>query len=169
MKICIKCNKQKPYSEFSIKSNSKDGYYYYCKQCVRDNIEDKEWYKNQYQNHKEYKIKWENNKYRSIPQHKLKSNLRCRLNQILKKQKTHKDNNTLKYLGCSLDEYKLYLESQFQTDMNWDNHGIVWEVDHIIPCSSFDLSIEDNIYKCFNYKNTQPLYKSLNRSKKDKI
>jgi hypothetical protein len=53
--------------------------------------------------------------------------------------------------------------------MNWDNHGLIWEVDHIIPCSSFDLTIEDNIYKCFNYKNTQPLYKSLNRSKKDKI
>lgn len=169
MKVCIKCNIEKPKTEFSIKNNSKDGYYYYCKQCVKENIKCKEWYKNQYQNNKEYRIKWENDKYKSNPQHKLKNNLRCRLNSILSKQKVYKNNTTIKYLGCSLDEYKLYLESRFQNDMNWNNHGILWEVDHIIPCSSFDLSIEDNIYKCFNYTNTQPLYKSINRSKKDKL
>ncbi len=169
MKICIKCQKEKTKDNFSKKNNTKDGLYYYCKQCVKENIKKKDWYINQYKINQVYKLKWEKEKYKIDHNHKLKSNLRCRLNQILKKQKTYKNNNTLKYLGCSLNEYKLYLESQFQNDMNWDNHGLIWEVDHIIPCSSFDLTIEDNIYKCFNYKNTQPLYKSLNRSKKDKI
>ena len=32
-----------------------------------------------------------------------------------------------------INNFKLYLESQFQNDMNWDNHGLIWEVDHIIP------------------------------------
>lgn len=36
--------------------------------------------------------------------------------------------------------------------MNWDNYGS-WHIDHIIPCSSWDLSNEDDIYKCFNYLN----------------
>ena len=36
--------------------------------------------------------------------------------------------------------------------MNWDNYKIVWEIDHIIEVSKFDLTIEDNQYKCFNYK-----------------
>jgi hypothetical protein len=91
------------------------------------------------------------------------------MNSILKKQSTQKNNTSLKYLGCSLKEYKQHLEKQFKSDMNWDNHGVIWEVDHIYPCSKFDLTIEENIYKCFNYTNTQPLYKSENRSKKDKI
>lgn len=66
--------------------------------------------------------------------------------------------------------------------MNWANHGKIWEIDHIIPLSSFDLTIEENIYKAFNYKNTQPLFKTTsiaesfgyknyvgNREKSDKI
>ena len=24
--------------------------------------------------------------------------------------------------------------------MTWDNHGIYWEIDHIKPCSSFNLT-----------------------------
>ena len=161
--------KEKTKDNFCKKSNTKDGLYYYCKQCVNENNKSKEWYLNQYQKNKKYRIKWEKDKYSLNPQHKLKSNLRCRLNSILTKQKTYKNNKTLQYLGCSLDDYKLYLESKFKYDMTWDNHGILWEIDHIIPCSSFELNIEDNIYKCFNYNNTQPLYKSENRRKKDKI
>ncbi len=53
--------------------------------------------------------------------------------------------------------------------MDWLNYGILWEIDHIFPLSKFDLIIEENIYKAFNYTNTQPLYKNENRIKKDKI
>ena len=73
MKICIKCNILKPKTEFSIKTSSKDGYYYYCKQCVKENIKNKDWYKNQYQNNKDYKIEWERKKYKNDPSHKLKA------------------------------------------------------------------------------------------------
>ena len=53
--------------------------------------------------------------------------------------------------------------------MTWENHGVVWEVDHIMPLSLYDLSKEENIFKAFHYTNTQPLTKSENRSKKNKI
>lgn len=168
-KICIKCSEEKSKTEFSTMKSQTDGLNYWCKICVKADRKDKDWHKNQYSHYKETKMIWEGFKYNNDLNHKLKSNFRCRINGVLKRQSTQKNNASLKYLGCSLEEYKQHLEKQFKPDMNWDNHGVIWEVDHIYPCSKFDLTIEENIYKCFNYTNTQPLYKSENRSKKDKI
>lgn len=66
----------------------------------------------------------------------------------------------IKYFGCTIDELRKYIESQFEPWMNWDNFGTgtnKWCIDHIIPCNQFDLSIEKNRYSCFNYKNLRPL------------
>jgi protein-arginine kinase activator protein McsA len=59
MKICIKCQKEKTKDNFSKKNNTKDGLYYYCKQCVKENIKKKDWYINQYKINQVYKLKWE--------------------------------------------------------------------------------------------------------------
>lgn len=53
--------------------------------------------------------------------------------------------------------------------MNWDNYGDYWEIDHILPLDSFDLTISENQKTAFNYKNVQPLTVFDNRSKKNKI
>ena len=52
--------------------------------------------------------------------------------------------------------------------MSWDNHGYgddKWHIDHIKPCSKFDLSIIKNQEMCFNYINLQPLWKKDNFKK----
>lgn len=156
-KICRKCKDDLPKSNFSKKQNEDDGLYYYCKECVKKDIKNKDWYKNQYN---DYKKKWTKNEYKENINFKLKSNYRCRLNSILKQKRTKKSNTSLKYLGCNLNEYKSYLEKLFKNEMTWSNHGKVWEIDHIEPLSKFDLSIEENIYKAFNYKNTKPKFKT---------
>jgi hypothetical protein len=64
-----------------------------------------------------------------------------------------------------MEEYTLYLEEQFDENMNWGNYGEYWEIDHIKPIDSFDLNLEEELYLAFNFKNTQPLSKIENRIK----
>jgi len=52
--------------------------------------------------------------------------------------------------------------------MSWNNHG-EWHIDHIKPCTSFDLSKLSEQKKCFHYKNLQPLWAKDNLSKGAKI
>lgn len=40
-----------------------------------------------------------------------------------------------------------------------------FHIDHIKPCSSFNLSDESEVYKCFNYKNLQILTREENLRK----
>lgn len=87
--------------------------------------------------------------------YKLRRNYRTRTWNALKG--LTKSAHTLELLGCSIDELKLHLSKQFKTGMTWENYG-KWHVDHIIPCSSFDLSIPENQKICFNYKNLEPLW-----------
>jgi hypothetical protein len=77
-----------------------------------------------------------------------------------KKKKTDKITKTEILLGCSFNDCKQYLEQQFKPEMNWDNHGEVWEIDHIKPCDSFDLTDIEQQKQCFHYNNTQPLFKT---------
>lgn len=115
--------------------------------------------------HPEYKQQYQVNRYKNDPQFKLRLILSTRLNGALKKNKTYKTNKTLELLGCSIKEFKQYLEHQFKSEMNWGNHGGVWEIDHIQPCSSFNLLNEDEQKQCFHYTNMQPLFKTTEIAK----
>ena len=72
--------------------------------------------------------------------------------------------------GCSIPEYRKYIEGLFDEDMNWEgflNREI--HIDHIIPCSYFDLSKPENQLICFHYLNTRPLWAKENLSKRNTI
>jgi len=103
------------------------------------------------------------------PNFKLKWLLRSRISSAIKKQLGNKAYKTIELLGCSIQEARNHLENQFTNGMNWKNHGKVWEIDHIIPVSSFDLTKSEEQKKAFNYNNTQPLIKWDNRTKGSKI
>ena len=51
--------------------------------------------------------------------------------------------------------------------MSWENYG-EWHIDHIKPCASFALSIEEEQHKCFHYSNLQPLWSIDNLKKGSK-
>ena len=96
----------------------------------------------------------------------IKESLRNRIYCAIRNNQ--KSAHTLELLGCSLDELKVHLEQQFEPGMTWNNYG-EWHIDHIIPCSYFDLTKEENQRICFNYRNLQPLWAEENRKKKDSL
>ena len=66
------------------------------------------------------------------------------------------------WLGCSLEDYIIKVESAWSVCMTWENWGTYWEIDHIVPCFKFNLEDEDQVLKCFNHSNTRPLLKAAN-------
>lgn len=100
--------------------------------------------------------------------YRIKRNLRSRISHAIKHNS--KSQTTMELIGCSIDQLKQHLQSQFKSEMSWDNYGKNgWEIDHIVPCSSFDLSKPSEQKKCFNYTNLQPLWAEENWNKRDKI
>lgn len=79
-----------------------------------------------------------------------------------------KKSRTSEILGCSLEEFKLYIESKFEPWMTWDNRGLYngdfnygWDIDHIIPLSSAET--EEDVIRLNHYTNLQPLCSKINR------
>ena len=104
--------------------------------------------------------KYNKQKYLSDPYYRLSSLLRCRLNEMIKSQYIIKTSSSIKLLGCTIEQCKQHLESQFKLGMTWNNQGSIWEVDHIKPCSLFDLTDIEQQKQCFHYTNLQPLFKT---------
>lgn len=96
--------------------------------------------------------------------------LRRRLFGEMKKASAKKSKTTFDLLGCTISEFKKYIESIFLPGMSWENHSIHgWHLDHIRPCCSFDLSDPEQQKKCFHFSNFQPLWAKDNLKKARKI
>lgn len=129
--------------------------------------------RNRYLKHDQYKKKERERiaRYRlTNPNWVLIKRLRRRIRQALKYTNNRKDFKSISLLGMSVPAYRNYLESKFTEGMTWDlfHQGKI-HIDHIRPCSSFDLSIPEEQFKCFNYSNTQPLWAHDNLSKGDSM
>lgn len=114
------------------------------------------------------KNRYKRNRMKRDPTFKILHRLRTRILLVLNGKK--KAESSMNLLGCTADDFKKHIESQFKDDMSWENYGIKgWHIDHIKPCASFDLSIAEEQKKCFHYTNLQPLWWFDNLSKRDKI
>jgi len=88
------------------------------------------------------------------PLARLACNVRSRINEVLRENKT---SASIKYLGCSLEVLKSHLERQFTADMCWDNYGRKgWHVDHIEPLGN--CTTLDELIARLHYTNLQPLW-----------
>ena len=95
----------------------------------------------------------------------LYENLRKRIWKCLK----NKSNSSKELLGCDIDIYFKWIEFTMSEDMNWENYGKFWNIDHLIPLSTFDLTAEDEAKRAFNWKNTWAMKSSENFIKKNNI
>lgn len=162
-KICYK-NAGRDYIQ-----NNKESRKEYRKKWNNDNIKRIKKYMNKYDylnsdKKKDYMKSYqpkrnilEKERRRNDPNYKLSCSLRSKLIRAVKENKI---NSALILLGCTIFEFKQHLESQFLPEMNWSNHGTVWEIDHIKSISSFNLMILEEQKQCFHYINMQPLFKT---------
>jgi hypothetical protein len=102
------------------------------------------------------------------PLEDLKHAVRSSISMSIKRGGYTKKSNSQEILGCSYEEFKLHIETQFKDWMSWDNRGLYngtpnygWDVDHIIPVSSG--ITEEDVINLNHYTNLQPLCSYINR------
>jgi hypothetical protein len=173
---CKKLNYHKTYEKDKI--NKKD-YYNSNKELISE--KGKTFYKNNKDKKLEYQIyyyhthKKEVNKQKkerrdSNPLYKLTVSIRNAISKSLRNKNFSKRSKTYQILGCSFDEFQIYIQSQFENWMEWTNHGVytgnyneTWQYDHIKPVS-LGLN-EEEIIKLNHYTNFQPLCSRKNLEK----
>ena len=74
-------------------------------------------------------------------------------------------------ISYNLNGLMRHLEKHFSPEMNWNNYGSYWEIDHIIPKSVFNYTKFEHIdfARCWSLKNLRPLVKKVNRAKRNKL
>lgn len=120
---------------------------------------------------KEYKKNYVKIRRATDPIYRLKCNLQTLIRGSVKRNGFKKNSRTEQILGCSIPEFKQYLEKQFESWMTWENHGkcngkpkFGWDIDHIIPTSKAN-TLEELI-ELNHYTNLRPLCSYVNRNVK---
>ncbi len=188
MKICFICHLEKPLTEYYNHPGTKDGKLGKCKSCTKSHT------KQYIQENKEYKLEYDKqyhaknrdvliqkkreyysqNKekyfvWQQTGLGKFKSNIRGLVYHSFKRLKEgryKKGKKTEEILGCSLDEFIIYLQSLFTEGMTLENHGKgpgYWNIDHIIPL--YSAKTEEELIKLCHYTNLQPLWFEDNMKK----
>lgn len=87
----------------------------------------------------------------------LDKNIKASLYKALR-NKTKKGFRWSKFLGYSLEEVKVHLESLFDENMNWENYGEYWGVTFFIPRRLYVFSNlkSEEFRKCWSLKNLKP-------------
>jgi len=144
---CEKCNEEKVLNEFTkLKKFYKKKI---CLSCYPDFL-------------REQKTEWCRNERLTNINYRLKKSLAARLRNVLNKNDT-----TMNYIGCNIQYLREWFEYNFNSEMSWENYGSFWSIDHIIPVCKFDLTIEDEKLKCWNWSNLMPVTIKYNSSKKE--
>jgi hypothetical protein len=188
MKKCSKCNEEKSFDNFCKQKRYKDGYQGHCKSCVNEKSKQyyqenkekiKKFYNQHYKENKQYykqynqKSKERINKYLKQKRQtdsifKFKSNVRSLISSSFKRgtNQFSKKAKTEQILGCTIEEFRSYIENKFVKDMSFENYG-KWHLDHIIPISI--ANTEEEIIRLNHYTNFQPLWAEDNIKKSNTI
>ena len=177
-KICTKCRDPKPLSDFR-KGNDRFGLNFWCQLCWKRYRAANRYgiaqYQAQYRTlHRQQKVTYATKYYqdnrqkligRSVDRErvrlasdldfKLRKGLRSRLFNAVRKG--FRGGSAVGDLGCTIPEFRLYVESMFTSDMAWENWGTVWQLDHVKSLACFDLTDREQFLKAAHYTNLQPL------------
>jgi len=171
IKKCTICKLEKTLKQYKINLKSNDNFSNICIDCSPKStwtIEKQREYGKKYYDNNPDKMKEKYKKQSTNINRRIRDSLNHRISESLKSNKNNKTNKTIKYIGCEISFFKSWIYNQFQENMSWENYG-KWHLDHVKPCSSYDLKNEIDIKECFNWKNYQPLWAKDNLIKNNKI
>lgn len=136
-----------------------------------------------YLNKDKRKTYWNNNKDRKKilnkrwrdkqgPSFRLANNIRRRISHAI--CNGYKSAKTMSLLGCDITTLKQWLQESANKngcrDFDINNYsGYEYHIDHIIPCSAFNLSCSYHQKLCFHYTNLQMLKAEDNLIKSNKV
>lgn len=164
-RICSTCSINKPLSAYQWTTDNRGNYgpQAQCKECVK--IKTKKYLEKEKPHlrphnkikRREYRRKYRQRRFKIDINYKILERTRAYIGRALRT--LIKSKSTQKLVGCTIQELKSHLESLWTQDMNWKNYGQYgWHIDHIVPCSSFDLKNPKEQEKCFHYPNLRPLW-----------
>lgn len=178
-KTCSKCKIEKPITEFSIDLSTTSGIKSQCKDCrnliskkeydddpLTHNVRTSFYYKNNKKSIRARQRDYERKRLKTDPLYKLGKSMRCHLYRIIQGQKSMA---TKELLGYDAEELKNHIESLWTENMNWENWGKEWEIDHIYPLSQYLKEGETRPHIINGLNNLQPLTKIKNRKKSNKL
>jgi hypothetical protein len=164
-KICCICKIEKNIDEF-IKNKTQ------CKECIKE-------YQKIYRQKKKAERKekskiYYKRKVKSDPSFKLRKNISRTVYRALRlRGSSKKGKSCFPYLSWTIQELKDHIENQFEPWMNWENQGHYkpetwddndtttwkWQLDHIIPHSTFQYTTMDcqEFRDCWDLSNLRPL------------
>lgn len=125
----------------------------------------KERYRKYCENNREKFCQYQANYRESKPEFRIRSSQCGRLNELLK----HKSYSTKMYLGVPITIVRSWLEFNFTENINWENHGKYWHIDHVIPCKLWNLLNEQEAMYCFSWMNIIPKERGRNIGKQHKL
>jgi len=158
------------------KLRNKEGKKISDKKYAQKNVEQENarkvlWAKNNPDKRKKANGDYVRKKLATDPLYKLKHYTRCSIRGAFKKRGYRKKSRTHEILGCSFDEFKIHIESQWEDWMNWDNYGNpkdgiyelnkTWDIDHVVVISS--AITEEDVIRLNHHTNLQPLCTYINR------
>ena len=158
MKVCCRCEIEKPRSEFHKKTSSKDGYDNRCKDCKRNY--NKTWAEDNKDHVREYNRNFVRNQ-RKDPVKRMYKNLMSRASKFKQKKSLKVNKSYKEILGCTREYLGRHIESKFDQNMNWGNYGGYWEVDHEIEL--FRCHDVQDFELINHFTNLRPLEKNKNR------
>jgi len=172
-KTCTKCTQEQPALQFRYQSNV-------CRTCEKNRLyewrtENPEKFKEickKYREKEDYRDKqnaYKRTRYDNELNYKLQTVFRNRVRGFIKGGSKKGNDKYEALLGCSWDTLRIWIESNFVGEMTWENYGTLWHIDHTMPCSVFDFTIEENRKVCFNWSNLFPMLGEENISKSNKI
>ena len=170
-KQCGSCKEIKPASDYNKDVNTVSGLCSRCSVCRKIEYERRKesmMFNNKIKHREKYK---EDAFYRLV--YNIRGRIRNSLNIYLKdgakKSKFSED-----IIGCTFEEFKAHIESQFLNWMSWENFGdscgdspsynCSWDLDHIIPVSW--ATTNEELYSLNHWSNFQPLCSRVNRWEK---